>query len=50
MSFVVLLVTLSLAMGAAAHTSMPVFLAAASAIGVWLVAFAVRESMGRRRD
>ncbi|MBM9508528.1 hypothetical protein [Actinacidiphila acididurans] len=49
MSLVVLLVGMGVLMGAAAHTSLPVFIAAASAIGLWLAAFAVRETLGRRR-
>jgi hypothetical protein len=49
MSLVVLLIAMGLVMGAAAHTSLTVFTAAAAAIVVWLLVFAVRERRGRNR-
>jgi hypothetical protein len=49
MSLVVLLLGMGIMMGAAAHTSLTVFTVAAAAITAWLLAFAVRESAGRRR-
>jgi hypothetical protein len=48
MSLVVLLLGLGIVMGAAAHTSLTVFTVAASAIALWLLAFALRERAGRR--
>lgn len=37
-------------LGAAAHTTLPVFLAAATVIGGWLLAFFVRERLARNRS
>ncbi|WP_035803161.1 hypothetical protein [Kitasatospora mediocidica] len=36
-------------MGAASHTTLPVFLAASAAITAWLLAFGVREGVARAR-
>jgi len=49
MSLVVLLLGMGVLMGAAAHTSLTVFTVAATAIAVWLLAFAIREQIGRHR-
>lgn len=49
MSFVVLLLAMGILMGAAAHIPLTVFTAAAAAITAWLLGFAVRERLGRRR-
>ncbi|WP_188285913.1 hypothetical protein [Streptomyces sp. CBMA29] len=49
MSLVVLLLGMGVLMGAAAHTTLPVFLVAAGAIAVWLCGFAVREGIARHR-
>ncbi|MDT0434829.1 MULTISPECIES: hypothetical protein [Streptomyces] len=43
------LLLLGVVMGTVAHAPLPVSLAAAAVIGVWLVVFAVRERHGRRR-
>ncbi|AZS84949.1 hypothetical protein ACIQKE_33275 [Streptomyces griseoviridis] len=43
------LLLLGIVMGTVAHAPVPVSLAAAAVIGVWLVVFAVRERHGRRR-
>lgn len=47
MTLVVLVVAMGLLMGAAAHTSLPVFVVAAAAIALWLAGFAVRERRAR---
>ncbi|WP_433893903.1 hypothetical protein [Streptomyces sp. CA-111067] len=49
MSLVVLLLGMGVLMGAAAHTSLAVFTAAAVAIVLWLAGFAVRERVARHR-
>jgi len=49
MSLVVLLLGMGILMGAAAHTSLTVFTLAAAAIAAWLLGFAVRERLTRRR-
>ncbi|MBM9507578.1 hypothetical protein [Actinacidiphila acididurans] len=49
MSLVVLLLGMGILMGAAAHTSLTVFTVAAAGIALWLIAFAVRERIGRHR-
>ncbi|MFI8350655.1 hypothetical protein [Streptomyces sp. NPDC085596] len=43
------LMLLGVALGTVAHVPLPVSLAVAGFIGVWLVVFAVRERHGRRR-
>ncbi|MFJ3991542.1 hypothetical protein ACIPWY_23185 [Streptomyces sp. NPDC090032] len=43
------LLLLGVALGSVAHAPLPVTLVAAAVIGVWLVAFAVRERTARRR-
>jgi len=45
----VVLVVMSLLAGAAAHLPMPVFLAAVTAVGGWLLLFGVRERLGRAK-
>ncbi|MER0242398.1 hypothetical protein AAHZ94_10250 [Streptomyces sp. HSW2009] len=40
---------MSLLIGAAAHTSLPVFLIAATAIASWLLVFTLRERRARTR-
>ncbi|MGW7689568.1 hypothetical protein ACWGMA_11905 [Streptomyces asiaticus] len=35
-------------LGAAAHTPLPLFLAAAGAIGAWLLIFFIRERIGHK--
>ncbi|MFE6779281.1 hypothetical protein [Streptomyces sp. NPDC057702] len=47
---VALFLLMSVVIGAAAHTSLPVFLIAATAIGCWLLAFTVRERRTRTRS
>jgi hypothetical protein len=49
MSLVLLLLGMGILMGTAAHTSLTVFTLAAIGIAAWLLAFAVRERLGRRR-
>jgi hypothetical protein len=49
MSLVVLLLGMGILMGAAAHTSLAIFTAAAAAIALWLAIFAVRERVSRHR-
>ncbi|GAA3036200.1 hypothetical protein GCM10020229_54460 [Kitasatospora albolonga] len=49
MSLLAMLLALALLGGAAVHTSGPVFLAAGSAITVWLLLFAARERLARTR-
>ncbi|MGP3983684.1 hypothetical protein [Streptomyces sp. KR80] len=41
---------LGILIGAAAHLPLPAVLAAASAIGGWLIAFGVRERLAHGRD
>ncbi|MFE6960519.1 hypothetical protein [Streptomyces sp. NPDC057696] len=43
------LLLLGVALGSVAHAPLPVTLAAAAVIGIWLVVFAVRERTVRRR-
>ncbi|MFE2720861.1 hypothetical protein [Kitasatospora sp. NPDC059327] len=43
------LVAMGVLVGAAAHTSLPVFLAASAAITAWLLAFGAREGLARLR-
>ena len=43
------LVAMGILIGAAAHTTMPVFLAASAAITLWLLAFGAREGITRLR-
>ncbi|GAA0681874.1 hypothetical protein GCM10010193_39470 [Kitasatospora atroaurantiaca] len=43
----VVLVAMGLLMGAAIHTSLPVFLAASAAIAAWLLLFGAREGLAR---
>ncbi len=43
------LVAMGILIGAAAHTSTPVFLLAACAIGAWMLAFGAREGLARLR-
>ncbi|MEK8172280.1 hypothetical protein NKH77_32360 [Streptomyces sp. M19] len=40
---------MGIVMGAAAHTPLPVFLAASTAIGAWLLVFFIREHLRHRR-
>lgn len=47
--FLAVIVVMGVLMGAAAHTSLPVFLAAAAAITLWLLGFGVREGFARTR-
>ncbi|WP_354640098.1 hypothetical protein [Kitasatospora camelliae] len=47
--FLVVIALMGLLAGAAIHTSLPVFLAAAAAIGGWLLAFGAREHLTRAR-
>jgi hypothetical protein len=49
MSLVVLLLGMGILMGAAAHTSLAIFTAAAAAIALWLAVFAVCERVSRHR-
>ncbi|MFC5644094.1 MULTISPECIES: hypothetical protein [Kitasatospora] len=44
-----LLIALGVLAGAAAHVSMPVFLAAATAVCGWLLVFGARERLARAR-
>ncbi|MFF2039032.1 hypothetical protein ACFVVX_01285 [Kitasatospora sp. NPDC058170] len=44
------LVAMGVLVGAAAHTSLPVFLTAAGAIAAWLLAFGAREHLSRLRQ
>ncbi|GAA2837978.1 hypothetical protein RMN57_12890 [Kitasatospora sp. CM 4170] len=41
------LIALGALVGAAAHTSLPVFLTASAAITAWLLAFGAREGLAR---
>ena len=43
------LLLLGVVLGTVAHAPLPVSLAVAAVIGVWLTVFAVRERHGRRR-
>lgn len=43
------LMLLGVVLGTVAHVPLPVSVAVAAFIGVWLVVFAVRERHGRRR-
>lgn len=45
----VVIVAMGLLMGAAVHTSLPVFLAASAAITLWLLAFGAREGIARTK-
>ncbi|MEV4559819.1 hypothetical protein AB0K51_22865 [Kitasatospora sp. NPDC049285] len=45
----VVLIALGLLAGAAAHLPMPLFLAAATAVAAWLLAFGAREGLARTR-
>ncbi|WNF29751.1 hypothetical protein RI138_24580 [Streptomyces sp. C11-1] len=45
---VVALLLLGVVLGAVAHLPLPLSLAAATAIGCWLLVFAVRERLARR--
>ncbi|WEV25870.1 hypothetical protein OYE22_12195 [Streptomyces sp. 71268] len=47
---VALFLLMSLVVGAAAHTSLPVFLIAATAIAGWLLVFSLRERRTRARQ
>jgi hypothetical protein len=49
MSLVLLLLGMGILMGAAAHIPLTAFTVVAAAIALWLVAFAVRERVGRHR-
>ncbi|MFI9271045.1 hypothetical protein ACIGXM_10100 [Kitasatospora sp. NPDC052896] len=49
MSFLVAIVAMAVLLGAAAHTSLSVFLAAAGAISAWLLLFGAREGLARLR-
>ncbi|MFJ8043453.1 hypothetical protein ACIRBX_23440 [Kitasatospora sp. NPDC096147] len=49
MSLLAALLALAVLSGAAVHTTGPVFAAASAAIAAWLLAFAVREHLGRTR-
>ncbi|MEU8511479.1 hypothetical protein AB0C76_07835 [Kitasatospora sp. NPDC048722] len=44
------LVAMGVLIGAAAHTSLPVFLTASAAITAWLLAFGAREGIARLRQ
>ncbi|MFJ3215091.1 hypothetical protein ACIPLC_04105 [Kitasatospora sp. NPDC086801] len=44
------LVAMGILIGTAAHTSLPVFLAASAAITAWLLAFGAREGRARLRQ
>ncbi|MFC8449431.1 hypothetical protein [Kitasatospora sp. NPDC057223] len=43
------LVAMGILIGAAAHTTLPVFLTASAAIALWLLAFGAREGLTRLR-
>ncbi|MFF4378786.1 hypothetical protein ACIQI7_11020 [Kitasatospora sp. NPDC092039] len=43
------LVAMGILIGTAAHTSLPVFLAASAGITAWLLAFGAREGISRLR-
>ncbi len=45
----VVIVAMGLLMGAAIHTTLPVFLAASTGIALWLLAFGTREGIARAR-
>ncbi|GAA4705413.1 hypothetical protein [Streptomyces buecherae] len=47
---VALFLLMSLVVGAAAHTSLPVFLVAATVIAGWLLVFSLRERRTRTRQ
>ncbi|GJF28640.1 hypothetical protein KNE206_13400 [Kitasatospora sp. NE20-6] len=49
MSLLIIVVAMGLLAGAAIHATLPVFLAAATAIGLWLLAFGARERLARAR-
>ncbi|GAA1266887.1 hypothetical protein GCM10009665_64770 [Kitasatospora nipponensis] len=49
MFFLAVLAAMGLLLGTAAHTSLPVFLAAAAAIAGWLLLFGAREGAARLR-
>ncbi|GAA4997429.1 hypothetical protein [Kitasatospora paranensis] len=49
MSLLIIVVAMGLLAGAAIHTSLPVFLAAAAGIALWLAAFGARERLARAR-
>jgi len=44
------LLLLGVVLGTVAHAPLPLTLAAAVVIGVWLTLFAIRERHGRRRE
>ncbi|MER5885493.1 hypothetical protein ABT160_16815 [Streptomyces sp. NPDC001941] len=44
------LLVLGMVLGAVAHVPVPVSLAATALIGAWLVVFAARERLARRRQ
>ncbi|MBB5939831.1 hypothetical protein [Streptomyces zagrosensis] len=46
---VALFLLMSVVVGAAAHTTLPVFLVAAAVIGGWLLIFSIREHRARTR-
>ncbi|MDH6574916.1 hypothetical protein [Kitasatospora sp. MAP5-34] len=43
------IIAMGLLMGAAVHTTLPVFLTASAAIALWLLAFGAREGLARIR-
>ncbi|MDH6114926.1 hypothetical protein P3T36_001275 [Kitasatospora sp. MAP12-15] len=49
MSLLAVIAVMGVLMGAATHTSLPVFLAAAAAISAWLLGFTIREGAARAR-
>lgn len=49
MVLLAVIVVMGVLMGAAAHLTLPVFLAAAGAITAWLLAFGLREGLTRAR-
>ncbi|MFI0896236.1 hypothetical protein [Streptomyces sp. NPDC020983] len=49
MALVFVLLGIGVVMGAAAHMPLTVFAVASAAVTAWLLAFAVREAVARRR-
>ncbi|WP_431042627.1 hypothetical protein ACQUSR_12360 [Streptomyces sp. P1-3] len=44
------LLLMGILLGAAAHTPLPVFLAASAVIGTWLLVFFLRERIAQKRS